>query len=121
MSLSKTQLLNQLEQFIGTEFYYPLWPNIRLTDGTRYLADTVGCYWLMDAIASHIQRLDKREIFTSCKLSVTNSSATLIIDDGNQNVLATQKIPYTDFPLEAINLYACFDGKQWIIMLPSEY
>jgi len=121
MSLSKTQLLNHLEQFIGTEFYYPLWPNVMLTDGTRFLADTAGCYWLMDTITSHIQRLPNNEVFTSCRLAVNNGSATLIIDDGNQNVLATQKIPCTGFPLDSIYLYACFDGKQWIIMLPSEY
>lgn len=121
MNLSKTQLLNQLEQFIGTEFYYPLWPNVMLTDGTRFLADTAGCYWLMDAITSHIQRLPHKKVFTSCRLTVNNGSAVLIIDDGNSNILASQKISYTDFPLDSINLYACFDGKQWIIMLPSEY
>lgn len=121
MNLSKTQLLNQLEQFIGTEFYYPLWPNVMLTDGTRFLADTAGCYWLMDAITSYIQRLPNKEVFTSCRLTVNNGSAVLIIDDGNSNVLASQKISYTDFPLDSIHLYACFDGRQWIIMLPSEY
>jgi hypothetical protein len=121
MNLSKTHLLNQLEQFIGTEFYYPLWPNVMLTDGTRFLADTAGCFWLMDAITSHIQRLPNREVFTSCRLTVNNGSAVLIIDDGNSNILASQKISYTDFPLDSIHLYACFDGKQWIIMLPSEY
>jgi hypothetical protein len=30
MNLTKSQLLNHLEQFIGTEYYYPLWPNIML-------------------------------------------------------------------------------------------
>jgi hypothetical protein len=121
MKLTKTQLLNHLEQFIGTEYYYPLWPKVLLTDGTRFLADTVGCYWLMDAIASHVQHLDKKEVFTSCKLKVLNGSAELIIDDGNGNILATQKIPCTDFPLDSMCLYACLNGDKWIILLPSEY
>ncbi len=72
MNLTKSQLLNHLEQFIGTEYYYPLWPNIMLTDGTRYLADTAGCYWLMDAITSHLQRLPKEETFISRKQILYN-------------------------------------------------
>ena len=45
----------------------------------------------------------------------------MIYDDGNGNELARQEIPYTDFPMEAVLLYACWDGEHWVIMLPSEY
>ena len=121
MNLTKSQLLNHLEQFIGTAYYYPLWPNIMLTDGTRYLADTAGCYWLMDAISSHLQRLPKEETFISSKLTVDNGKARLNIEDGNNRILATQQIPYTDFPLKEIMLFACWDQKHWVIMLPGEY
>jgi len=121
MNLTKSQLLNHLEQFIGTEYYYPLWPNIMLTDGTRYLADTIGCYWLMDAISSHLQRLPKEETFISSKLTVENSKAQLNIEDGNGRVLARQRISYTNFPLEEFMLFSCWDQKHWVIMLPSEY
>ena len=121
MNLTKSQLLNHLEQFIGTEYYYPLWPNIMLTDGTRYLADTAACYWLMDAITSHIVNLPKTEVFVSCKLTVNNGKAKLLLDDGNGNVLATQRIAYTTFPLDSIALYACWDSERWILMLPTEY
>jgi len=34
---------------------------------------------------------------------------------------ARQAIPYTDFALCEITLYACWDGEHWVIMLPSEY
>ncbi len=121
MNLTKSQLLNHLEQFIGTAYYYPLWPNIMLTDGTRYLADTAGCYWLMDAISSHLQRLPKEETFISSKLTVESGNAKLSIKDGNGTVLTTQQIPYTDFPLDEIMLFACRDQKHWVIMLPGEY
>ena len=121
MNLTKSQLLNHLEQFIGTEYYYPLWPKVMLTDGTRYLADTAGCYWLMDAISSHLQRLPKEETFISSKLTVNNGKAQLNIEVGNGRILATQQIPYTDFPLEEIMLFACWDQKHWVIMLPGEY
>ena len=68
MNLTKHQILNQLDQFTGTQYYYPLWPKVMLTDGTKYLAETVGCYWLMDSIASHILHLPKKETFAGCML-----------------------------------------------------
>ncbi len=121
MNPSKTQLLNHLEQFYGTQYYYPLWPKVFLTDGTQFLAQEAACYWLMDAIASHIVHLPKAEVFVSCKLTVSNGKAELLLDDGNGNVLATQKIAYTTFPLDSIALYACWNSECWILMLPTEY
>jgi hypothetical protein len=41
-------LLSSLSQFTGTEKYYRLYSTVVLTDGTKYLSDTAGCYWLMD-------------------------------------------------------------------------
>ena len=52
---------------------------------------------------------------------MNKSSAVLKIDDGNGYVYATQNIEYTDFPLNEIKLYCCFDGEHWVIMLTSEY
>ena len=121
MNLSKTQLLNHLEQFYGTQYYYPLWPKVFLTDGTHFLAQEAACYWLMDAIASHVLHLPKKETFAGCKLVKTEQGAELVIDDGNGNVLAKQNIRYTDFPLDSMRLYACWGEERWIIMLPSEY
>lgn len=121
MNATKSQLLNQMSYFIGTQYYYPLWPKVLLTDGTKYLADAAACYWLMDAIASHIQRLPFSECFCSCKLTKNASGATLVIDDGNGSVLATQRIPYTDFALDQIHLYACYSDERWVIMLTGEH
>jgi hypothetical protein len=92
-----------------------------LTDGAQFLAQEAACYWLMDAIASHIVRLPKAEAFVSCKLTVNYAKAELVLDDGNGNVLATQNIAYTTFPLDSIALYACWDSERWILMLPTEY
>jgi hypothetical protein len=52
---------------------------------------------------------------------VDGSSAVLSLDDGNDNVFATQAIEYTDFPLSEIKLYCSFDGNHWVIMHTSEY
>ena len=42
-------------------------------------------------------------------------------EDGSGSEHARREIPYTDFPMQAISLYACWDGEHWVIMLPSEY
>ena len=45
----------------------------------------------------------------------------MIYEDGNGGEHARQAIPYTDFPLSEITLYACWDQEHWVIMLPGEY
>lgn len=49
----------------------------------------------------------------------------LRLEDGNDNILVTQNIEYSDFPLEGITLYVIpqemGSSVVWVIMLPSEY
>ena len=104
MSLLDT---SQLAQFTGTQGYYRIGRRHLLTDGSKYLADHAQCYWMMDAIASHLSEIDTR--------------ATMVYEDGNGREHARQDIPYTDLPLAEVTLYACWDGEHWVIMLPSEY
>jgi hypothetical protein len=59
--------------------------------------------------------------FVLATLSVLDSRATLIYSDAKGNELARQQIPFTDLPLEEIELYCCFDGEHWVTMLPSEF
>ena len=59
--------------------------------------------------------------FVLVRVSVTEGRAVMVYEDGNDHELARQEISYTDFPLEAISLYACWDTQHWVIMLPSEY
>jgi hypothetical protein len=54
-------------------------------------------------------------------MTVNGNRATMIYEDGNGHEYARQEIPYTDFPMHAISLYACWDGEHWVIMLPCEY
>ena len=117
---STQNLISELSQFIGTEKYYRITPRHVLTDGTMYLAEQAKCVWLMYAIASHLHRNIDDE-FCVATLKVSDSSAVLKIDDGNGKVYAVQEIEYTDFPLNEIKLYCCFDGEHWVIMLTSEY
>lgn len=111
----------QLSQFTGTERYYRLNRKCLLTDGTKYLAEAAGAFWLMDAAASYLLELGTADWFVQVALKVTGSSAVLTLEDGNGGVRARQKIPYTDFPLAQQTLYACWDGEHWVLMLPSEY
>ena len=86
-----------------------------------YLPEQAGAYWLMTVFASYLHELKVNDWFTVLKLAVSGGAAKVTIEDGNDNVLATQEIEYTDFPLPDLTLYGCWDSEQWVLMLPSEY
>lgn len=118
--MNTIELQKILRQFTGTEQYYRITSHHLLTDGTKYLAEEAKCFWLMDAIASHLPK-QFHDYFAVVSLTVKDSSAQLTLDDGNGNIFAQQFIEYTDFPLSELKLYCGFDGEYWAIMLPSEY
>jgi hypothetical protein len=111
----------ELAQFTGTTGYYRISRKHLLTDGTKYLAEQAACFWIMDAIASHLSEIGTNDWFVLIKIKVVDQMATMIYEDGNGLEHARQQIPFTDFPMQAISLYACWDGDHWVIMLPSEY
>ena len=110
-----------LAQFTGTTAYWRIGTSAVLTDGAKYVADAAGAYWLMDAIASYVLQFTGREEFVVAKLIVTANKAELTLDDGNSNVLDRQHIAYTDFPIQSFQMYACWSGEYWVLMLPTEY
>jgi Family of unknown function (DUF6876) len=109
-------------QFNGSEHWYRhgLVPTITFTDGAKYVADAAGAYWLLDEITL-AQRFDPKvaaEEFQVWKLSVNDDdSATLVCEDGNDNVVSTKAIPFTDFPREGVTLWFANN----VIYLPSEH
>jgi len=111
-----------LRQFTGSENWYRhgINCNVTYTDGAKFVADEGGAYWLLDAIAI-CQKFEKAvsgEEFQVWKLKVNEDrSASLVCDDGNDNIVYTQHIEYTDFPLSEITLYFVNN----VIHLPSEY
>ena len=111
----------QLSYFTGTEKYYRISRRHLLTDGTKYLAEEAECFWMMDAIASHLCEIGTDDWFVLVRVSVAQGRAVMIYEDGNGKEHARQEIPYTDFPMNSITLYACWDQENWVIMLPSEY
>jgi hypothetical protein len=122
--MTKTSKLTEsdLRQFTGTEswFRHGINRNVLFTDGVKYVADQGGAYWLLDAIAI-AQRFEASvaaEEFQVWKLKVNeNRTATLVCDDGNDNIVYTQRIAFTDFPLAEIKFYFTDNT----ILLPSEY
>ena len=107
---------------MGTEQWYrhALNGEVHFTDGAKYVADRVGAYWLLDEIAL-VQLNNKRvgaERFQVWKLNVNaDMTADLTCEDGNDNVVCTKTIPFTDFPLEGITFWFTDNT----ILLPSEY
>lgn len=112
-----------LFQFTGTSQWYTHPMGLSYTDGVLYLAEQGGAYWLLDAIASwqfdprvRNDRMLQQIQFWKLKLN-PDRSAVLVCERDSDNVVVTQEIPFTDFPLESVTIY-CKDG---VLLLPSEY
>ena len=121
IAANQKYLLRELADFTGTSAYYRISRRHLLTDGTKYLAEKAECFWMMDAIASHLSEIGTEDWFVVVRMTVTQGRAVMVYEDGNDHEHARQEIPYTDFPLDSITLYACWDRENWLIMLPGEY
>ena len=121
------ELETELSGFYGTEKWHRhsiLFKRLSHTDGMKYLADRVGCFWLLDIVGSVLERVMKKgEGFSTWKIISADSKAVVTADDGNGNILYTQKIPYTDFPEGEFKFFVAEGGPQntAVAMLTSEY
>ena len=110
-----------LSQFTGSEQWYrhSLVRKILYTDGAQYVAESGGAYWLLDEIAfGQSEPKIAAEEFQVWRLKVNpDKTATLTCDDGNNHIILTKPIAYTDFPLDEIGFYFIDN----VIMLPNEY
>ena len=111
-----------LAQFTGSERHYrhPLVNGITFTDGAKYVADTVGAYFLLDeiALANRFELAVMAEHFQVWDLIVLDDgSASLICSDGDEAEVYTMRIKWTDFPIPGIRIYLCYG----CIQLPGEY
>jgi hypothetical protein len=116
-----TEIIDVLNHSSGTEAYHkfsaiPGFPVA--TDGVIALAEVAGCFWFLDLIGSYQgnNRLDPA--FQVWKLSVNTTRQSGIARGYNDTeLIITQDIPFTDFPLGGVKLFL-IDG---VILLPSEY
>lgn len=129
-------LSSDLSRFTGTEQYIkwsPLFQKHFLTDGVYHLVDSVGAYWLVDAIASYHSavmsssdtRLHTMQIwFLKRKKSGCELSCWADTGEGEKAAIC-QNVEYSDFFDEyledEIKFYVCPSEFGWVIMLPSEY
>ena len=115
------ELQTNLSHFTGTENYYRVMPRLVITDGVQYLASQANSYWLVSAIYSHLMSNAIYSEFVVARLTVIGKTADLVLDDGNDRVIAKQAIEYTDFPLDEMCIYCSYQEKTWVLLLPSEY
>lgn len=101
-----------------------------MTDGVKFLADNAGSYWLMDIIWSCLPKCMKDEMLKEMQfwtLEVTGTSGVVTCRRDRGNVAFKQEIPYTDFPLDKIDIWVAPAGcnsKQQLVYaayLPSEH
>jgi len=110
-----------LNHCTGTSAYHkysiiPFFPV--LTDGAKLLADMAECYWLMDVIGSYQTDAKLDKDFQVWTLEVDHEEESGVVKGFNDtDLIITQEIPYTDFPMEQIKLYLI----RGVILLPSEY
>jgi len=116
------EIKNSLGQFIGTTQWFKHWTNlVTYTDGIKYLAEETKSYWLIDLVASYQIKQKIREIpFQLWTIEVNlkdNTGKVTMKEDSDQPIIISQKLPYTDFPIEELQFYVC-DG---VILLKTEY
>jgi hypothetical protein len=118
--MAKTLTTTDLDQFTGSETLYrnPVYGSLQYTEGARHVAVAGEAWWLLDLIASYRRHRKVRgEAFQVWTLTVDGNAGRIVCTDGDDHVLVTQDIPFTDFPLETITLWVAEN----VILLPSEY
>ena len=95
---------DSLGLFYGSEKFTRYLGGYLLSEGALHVAKEGSAFWLMDAIISHqLTPSVARQEFQKWELDVQEDhTATLICDDGNANIVESQDIAYTDFPLPYI-------------------
>lgn len=128
------ELKTNLRQFTGDleRYRHSLFPKLIYTPGIQYLAETAGAYWLIDLIASHLispeykraVQQDGRIIdlhFWNLAMSDDSTAVLTVQVDRGEDAFFRQSIPFSDFPLETIDLWVAFDGQFFTLYLPSEH
>lgn len=123
----------ELTQFTGDleRYRHPLNRRVIYTPGVQHLAERAEAYWLIDLIASYfgseimkqaIADDDRLASLQFWRLDVQEGRAVASCRaDSDQDPAITQVIPYTDFTLEYVDVWAGFDGEHWTLYLPSEH
>ena len=125
----KMKTIPDLSQFYGTTYYYKAsaFSNLSMTDGVKHVVESVGCYWLIDVIASVQNRPKVRSNKNFIIWTITSKDNKGVVrgyqdteEDGSYSYskcVYTQIIKYTDFPEGKFELYQVND----VLLLKGEY
>jgi hypothetical protein len=113
------RLRADLGAFIGTENWHrhPINRSMLLTDGVVYFAETAACWWFLDIVATEVMRFHRMKPFLVIDLDVNDAKAVIRVSDGNEALLFTRHIPFTDAPAGHWRFYLTDS----VMLLPSEY
>jgi hypothetical protein len=124
--IEQQKVLNDLAYYTCTNQYHRfsiLFKEV-LTDGIKYLCDTLQCYWLMDIVGSvqYMPKIKANNSFIVWKIKVNedksfNVSAYSDSPFNKENLLYSQDGKYTDFLFNEFEFYQ--NGE--VILLKSEY
>ena len=111
---------DQLAVFTGTTqwFKHPLFEKF-YTVGIKYMAETFSAFWLIDLVFSHqlTPKVRNEQFQTWVLKRIAGNSFIAIATDGNDNIIAQQQIPFSDFDADELTLFYVDDT----LLLPSEY
>jgi len=104
----------------STEQIYTCRPfPITCTDGVRDLVENCKSYWLVDVIISYqeYERVNSHS-FQVWKLKrAKGDSFNVVATDGNDHKIASQFIPFSDFPFDVATIWLV----NGTLLLPNEY
>lgn len=117
-----------LRQFTGTTQWFAIgapFPDVIFTEGVEYLAREGQAQWLVVAIAAHLTtkpafRLDHM-LFWKLTKGENDSAVLTAVRDTGLPPCVRQVIPWTDFPLQEVEIWSSFNGEVWTLYLPSEH
>ncbi len=113
------RLRADLSAFIGTENWHchALNRQMLLTDGVVYFAETAGCYWFLDIVATEVMRFHPMKPFLVIDLDVRAGAADIVVGDGDGVNLFKRHIHFTDAPSGLWRFYLTDN----VLLLPGEY
>jgi hypothetical protein len=116
--MTDTQL-SQMGHFTGTEQYHsmgPIFKDIVITDGVKYIMDNGYSWFVIDSLCVIVNKLRNHPFLTVQLKLLRGDAGIMLITDGNENELYTQRYGFTDAEVE-VKLFFTDN----VMMLPSEY
>lgn len=107
--------------FTGTENYYRINDHILLTEGFYFLVKNCGMYWLTLIFLNILARSSELESFILIEIVSKARAVEVCFKNGDKKMLSKLVIGQTIIWSHSVQFYACKWGKDWVMMMPSEY